>query len=216
VTQGALALAVSLFLFGAAPPQSTQQQTAALQNVPDAPAPAGLDNLADHVKPGAGTAPQPAENTQQTAPPQSQPPANAQQPNTQQEPPVIPKTYEEASQYVIHVPVNYVDVPVTVRDKHHQLVPGLDWRQFKVYEDGQEQHIAFFSTDPLPLSVAFVIDQSLPADIMRKVNQSLGAVAGAFSPADSVAVFTSNSSPEVITTFTGSQGPRRQAARQSA
>jgi len=216
VTQGALALAVSFFLFGAAPQQQPQQQTAAVQNVPDAPAPAGLGNLADQVKPGAGTAPQPADQTQQTQPPQSQPPAGAQEPNAQKEPPVIPKTYEEASNYIIHVPVNFIDVPVTVRDKHHQLVPGLTWRQFKVYEDGQEQHIAFFTTDPYPLSVAFVIDQSLPADIMRKVNQSLGAVAGAFSPADSVAVFTYNSSPELVTTFTGSQGPRLEAALQSA
>jgi VWFA-related protein len=129
---------------------------------------------------------------------------------------VIPKNNQEASQYVIRVPVNYVDVPVTVRDKHHHLVPGLSWRQFKVYEDGQEQHLAFFTTDPYPLSVAFVIDQSLPSDIMRKVNQSLGAVSGAFSPQDSVAVFTYNSSPEMVTTFTGSQGPRLQAALQSA
>jgi len=53
VTQGALALAVSFFLFGAAPQQQPQQQTAAVQNVPDAPTPSGLGDLADHVKPGA-------------------------------------------------------------------------------------------------------------------------------------------------------------------
>lgn len=155
------------------------------------------------------------EQTKQNQPP-TPPAPGAEQPNTQQQPPVIPQTSEEASNFVIRVPVNYVDVPVTVRDKHHQLVPGLTWRQFKVYEDGQEQHIAFFTTDPYPMSVAFVIDQSLPSDIMRKVNQSLGAVAGAFSPADSVAVFTYNSSPEMITTFTGSQGARLQAALQVA
>jgi VWFA-related protein len=118
--------------------------------------------------------------------------------------------------YTIPVSVNYVDVPVTVRDKHHQLVPGLDWRQFKIYEDGQRQNIAVFSVVPYPLSAAFVIDQSLPNDVMRKVNNSLGAVTGAFSPADSVAVFTYNTSPEMITDFTGSQGPRLVAALQSA
>ena len=101
MTQGALALAVSFFLFGAAPQQQPQQQTAAVQNVPDAPAPAGLGNLADQVKPGAGTAPQPAGQTQQTTTPQTQPPAGAQEQNTQKEAPYIPKTYEEASQFTI-------------------------------------------------------------------------------------------------------------------
>jgi VWFA-related protein len=128
----------------------------------------------------------------------------------------MPKSGQDASAFLIRVPVNYVDVPVTVRDKHHQLVAGLTFRQFKVYEDGQRQNIAFFSVDPFPLSVAFVIDQSLPGDIMRKVNDSLGAVAGAFSPADSVAVLTYNTSPEVMTDFTASQGPRLVAALQSA
>ena len=112
--------------------------------------------------------------------------------------------------------VNYVDLPVTVRDKHHQLVAGLTYRQFKVYEDGQRQVIRYFSVDPVAFSVAFVIDQSLPADVMKKVNDSLGAVAGAFSPADSLAVFTYNTSTEMITDFTGSQGPRLVAALQEA
>ncbi|MGH9586714.1 MAG: VWA domain-containing protein [Acidobacteriaceae bacterium] len=224
MTEGALALALSLLLIGAVPQQQTQQNeaqqqsSAAQQVVPDAPAPAGLGDLADHVKPGAGTAPQPAQNTQQNpeAPAPGAPPAGTLPGNSQKTAPIIPKTYQEASNFTIHVPVNYVDVPVTVRDKHHHLVPGLNWRQFKVYQDGQEQHIAFFTTDPYPLSVAFVIDQSLPADIMRKVNQSLGAVSGAFSPQDSVAVFTYNSSPQMVTTFTASQGPRLVAALQSS
>ena len=128
----------------------------------------------------------------------------------------MPKPGETTSGYLIRVPVNYVDVPVTVRDKHHQLVPGLTWRQFKVYEDGQRQVIRYFSVDPQPISAAFVIDQSVPADVMRKVNNSLAAVTGAFSPSDSVAVFTYNTSPEMVTDFTGSQGPRLVAALQSA
>lgn len=224
MTQGSLVLALSLFLFGAAPqqqPSSQQNSSAQQQAVPDAPAPSGLSDLKNQVTPGAGTTPQPVPGSQET--PQSQPsgqqsaPANPSQPdNFQQTPPEMPKPGESGSAFVIHVPVNYVMVPVTVRDKHHQLVAGLTWRQFRIYEDGQRQRIAFFTVDPYPLSVAFVIDQTLPADIMRKVNDSLGAVTGAFSPADSVAVFTYNTSPEKVSDFTGAQGPRLVAALQSA
>jgi VWFA-related protein len=222
-------MALSLFLFGAAPQQQTSSQknsSAQQQSVPDAPAPSGLSTLTNQVTPGEGTAPEPAANAQppqnqnqnQTSPPQSAPPSqpqNQSQPdNFQQPPPEMPKPGEQP--FTIVRSVNYVNVPVTVRDKHHQLVAGLTWREFKIYEDGQRQRIAFFTVDPYPLSVAFVIDQSLPADVMRKVNESLNAITGALSPADSAAVFTYNTSPEMVTDFTGSQGPRLIAALQSA
>jgi VWFA-related protein len=223
VTQGSLVLALSLFLFGAAPqqqPSSQQNSSDQQQSVPDAPTPSGLGDLKGQVRPGSGTTAAPAPGSQ--AAPQGQPPgqttpANPSQPDGfQKTPPEVPKPGENGSAFLIRVPVNYVDVPVTVRDKHHQLVAGLTWREFKVYEDGQRQRIAFFTVDPYPLSVAFVIDQSLPGDVMRKVNESLGAVTGAFSPADSVAVLTYNTSPEVVSDFTGSQGARLLAALQSA
>lgn len=225
VTQGAISFALLFLLSGAAPQQqpssqqnsSTQQQSQ--QNVPDAPAPSVLPDLRDQVTPGSGTTAEPAPGAE--VPPQSRPPAQPSAPatpsqpdNFQQPPPEMPKPGEPA--FTITRSVNYVDVPVTVRDKHHNLVPGLTYRQFKIYEDGQRQNIAVFIRDPIPLSVAFVVDQSVPSDVMRKVNASLSALAGAFSPADSIAVFTYNTSPEMITGFTGSQGPRLVAALQSA
>lgn len=227
MTQGALAIALSLFLLGAAPQQqppapqdsSAQQQAAPADQpaVPDAPAPSGLSDLRDQTTPGSGTTvPSSSQDTTQNppAPDQATSPAHTQPDNFQQPPPEMPKPGEQP--FTIPVRVNYVDVPVTVRDKHHQLVPGLTWRQFKVYEDGQRQVIRFFSVDPLPLSTAFVVDQSLPADVMRKVNNSLSAVTGAFSPSDSVAVFTYNTSPTMVSDFTGAQGTRLVAALETA
>ena len=210
MTQGALAIAFSLFLLGAA--QQQQQQ----QPIPDAPAPSVFPNLKGQVTPGSGTTPESNKAPQDT--PQSQPPAQASPPT-----PPPPDNFQteapesKADQFFTFVRrVNYVDVPVMVRDKHHQLVAGLTWRQFRIFEDGERQPIRFFSVDPLPLSVAFVIDQTLPSDIMRKVNESLNAVTGAFSAADTVAVVTYNNVPSAITDFTGAQGARLPAALQSA
>ncbi|MBW4027772.1 MAG: VWA domain-containing protein [Acidobacteria bacterium] len=204
---------MALFLMG-----GLQQQQ---QSIPDAPAPqpaasspANLSNLKNSVTPGEGTAkdatpdsPQ-SQADQQPAPPPEQAPV-------QQTAPELPVAGQGPS-YTIHVPVNEILVPVTVRDKKGNLVPGLTWRQFRVYEDGQPQRISFFTVDPFPLSVAFVIDASVPADVMHKVNESLAAVPGAFSPADSVAIFTYNTSPTEVTTFTAAEGNRLVAAFQSA
>jgi VWFA-related protein len=113
----------------------------------------------------------------------------------------------------IVVGVNEVIVPVTVRDKHGNLIAGLPPWRFRVYEDGIEQHIAYFTTDAYPLSIAFVIDATLPADVMQKVNQSFTAVTGALTPADSVAVISyAGTSPQLITDFTGAEGSRLPAA----
>jgi VWFA-related protein len=222
--QGALAVLLAFLMLGV--PQQQQQ------SIPDAPAPqpassADLSGIKGQVTPGKGAAP---ETVQQSASPQQAPAGQSQQPTSssdtqsapqqqdnqqQQEAPEILNSQQQ-QHFLIRVPVTYIDVPVTVRDKKHQLVAGLTWRQFKIYEDGVRQKIATFSSDPRALSVAFVIDQSLPSDVMRKVNESLAAVTGAFTPYDSVAVFSYNSSTRMITDFTGAQGARLPAALQSA
>jgi VWFA-related protein len=218
--QGVLAATLAFLMLGGF--QQQQQQS-----IPDAPAPqpAGstdLNNLKNQVAPGKGAGPEavqtpPQANTQPTGSSSSDTQSAPQQDTTpQQEAPEIPKP-GQGPVYTITTGITFVDVPVTVRDKkNHQLVAGLTWRQFKVYEDGVRQRIAFFTVDPFPLSVAFVIDQSLPSDVMAKVNQSLSAVTGAFTPADSVAIFAYNSSTRMVTDFTGAQGARLPAAFQSA
>ena len=104
--------------------------------------------------------------------------------------------------------VNYVEVPVIVKDTKGALVAGLTQRDFKVFENNVRQPISVFSVDPRALSVAFVIDQSLTADVMAKVNDSLGAIQGALTPYDEVAIFTYGNGPKEWTGFTGAQGNR--------
>ncbi len=215
MTQGALAIALSLFLMGAAQTQQQQQP----QSIPDAPAPSGLSDLKGQVTPGSGTIEDTTQQGPQQTPPSSQPPSapgaaatpgSAADEQFQQPPPDTKGPGEKG--FTIVQNVNYIDVPVTVRDKKGQLVAGLTWRQFRVYEDGQRQRISFFTVDPYPLSVAFVIDQGVPSDVMKKVNESLTALTGAFSPADTVAVFTYDTGTTMVTDFTGAQGPRLPAA----
>lgn len=198
--------------------------------IPDAPTPQSnpLGDLKDTIRPGAGTgaapspdaAPAPGVNQVPTQGSSSANPSSsaadqgvaapASTPN-QQETPDLPAAGQGPASTLV-VAVNEVVVPVTVRDKKGALVPAIDWRKFRVFEDGVRQRIVSFTSDPFPLSVAFVVDQSLPADVMNRVNESLSAVTGAFTPADSVAVFGYNSTPRMITDFTGAQGARLNVA----
>jgi VWFA-related protein len=122
----------------------------------------------------------------------------------------MPSAGEGVSKTVtLHVNVNFVEVPVTVKDNKGKLVAGLTYRDFKVFENGQRQPLALFTVDPFPLSIAFVIDQSLTSDVMAKVNNSLGAIQGALTPYDEVAIFSySNGEQNRSGGFTGAQSAR--------
>lgn len=226
-----MALFVVCLLAFAAPAlwaqQSETTQNAPAPSVPAAPAPqsangnrGSLPSLLRNVTPGEGTptgtgstateGKSPVRN--QTAPPQTAPQSSQQSGPA----PVIPAqgTAPSTASYTLRVRTNFVLVPVTVKDKSGQLVTGLTWHDFQVYENGVRQRITFFTEDPFPLSVAFVIDQSLPSDTMRKVNDALSALQGAFAPYDEVAVFTYATHVTQATGFTGAQSQRLTATLQ--
>ncbi len=104
--------------------------------------------------------------------------------------------------------VNFVQVPVTVKDSKGNLVSGLTWRDFTVYENNTRERLNVFSVDPQPLSIAFVIDQTVPSNVMTQVNTSMGSIQGALAPYDEAAVFTYTNGPKEWTGFTGAQSAR--------
>jgi VWFA-related protein len=99
--------------------------------------------------------------------------------------------------------VNFVQVPVTVKDKAGKLVPGLSSLDFKVYEDGQLQQLKFFTADAFPLSAAVVVATDLPSTTMKKVNETLPALVGAFSEFDEVALYRYGHTVAQVSGYTG-------------
>jgi VWFA-related protein len=199
-------------------------------SVPDAPAPQALPPLSGvsgSITPGRGTSSEPAgtssssatsaqQSATQEAPastpsqaPSSQAPSAQGKDEVQTAPPEMPSAGEgvaTTTRFVVNV--NFVEVPVTVKDSNGKLVAGLTYRNFKVYENDTREPLKLFTVDPFPLSVAFVIDQSLTADVMARVNESLGAIQGALTPYDEVAVFSYNNGAQERTGFTGAQSTR--------
>ena len=175
------------------------------QGIPDAPRPQALPS-AEGVAPGKGTTPTSNGDAAPEAAPGSSLAGAAVPPKAddfQTEPPE-----EGVPAFTLRARVNFVQVPFTVKDSKGVLMPGLHWRDVQVFENGYRQRIAVFTVDPFPLSVALVIDQSLPFDTMTKVNNALGAMQGAFTPYDEVAVFSYNNGPKELTKFTAAQGAR--------
>ena len=99
--------------------------------------------------------------------------------------------------------VNAVQIPVTVRDNSGRMVPGLTPGDFTVLEDGVAQRLRFFSSDPFPLSTAVVLQTDLPASTMKKVNNTLPALVGAFTEFDEVAIYRYGHTVSQMTGFSG-------------
>jgi VWFA-related protein len=61
----------------------------------------------------------------------------------------------------IRVQVNEVIVPVTVTDDKNRFVSNLEPQDFRIYDEGKEQKIRFFSRDQKqPVVVGFILDMS--------------------------------------------------------
>lgn len=189
--------------------------------IPNAPTPQTLPDL-NTITPAAPMVPQTLEGESNPdaaaakenggVTPTNKLPSSAptQQPGGQEQAPLIPAPGQAAQDaYTLGVRVDFVQIPFTVKDSKNQFVPDISWRDVRVFENGVRQQIKYWSPDPFPLSVAFVVDQGVTQDTMDKINTSLSALKGAFAPYDEVAVYTySNGAPTEQTTFTAAQSNR--------
>lgn len=152
------------------------------QNIPDAPKPKVPENTGNQFP---GDAPPAPKNTRSddTPPPAATPTPALPTPSQQG----VTTDRNELPKFVVSV--NFVVIPVTVKDSSGKLVAGLTSNDFTVYEDGVPQKLRFFSSDATPLTAAVVVASDLPSTTAKKVNESLPALIGAFSEFDEVALY---------------------------
>lgn len=135
---------------------------------------------------------EPPQPPQQNAP-ETPPPANQAAPTDPQDP-----------RYRLNVNVELVNVTATVLDDQGKYLDGLKLENFKVFEDGEEQKISFFSHDlRVPISVGVLIDSS--GSMRHKLQQALQTVreiALALSPQDEMFVVQFASDVEMRRHFT--------------
>lgn len=211
----AVALAGLIFVQSAAYAQQAVPDAPAAQSqaIPDSPKPQLLPGLSG-VAPGIGATSTSNGDASPTLSPNSDVPqlpgaAKTQIHESEDPAPEIPAAGQGPKVFSLApVNVNFVQTPFTVKDSKGHLVPGIDWREVRIFENGVRQRMAFWSVDPFPLSVALVIDQSVPFDTMTKVNNALSALQGAFAPYDEIAIFTYNNGPQMQTDFTAAQSAR--------
>lgn len=70
----------------------------------------------------------------------------------------LTNTYSQET--TIRVDTDLVMIPVTVRDRDGRYVPNLKREDFRVFENGEEQQVAFFETAEQPVTIFLLLDLS--------------------------------------------------------
>ncbi len=210
----ALILGLTLLLAGAL---AAQQKPDDIPDAPSAtrpippPAPPSMRPGADEeTKPDAPPADGSGVTTGSKELPRSAPDSTDQKPAPPPMPPVrtvpagsVPKDLETGQDlYTITVTTNLVTVPVTVTDREGRLIGGLLPRDFVVLENGQKQTLKFFTSDPFALSAAVIFDTGMADVGLKKVQETLSALQGAFSQFDEVGIYTYSSTVGRVADFT--------------
>ncbi len=116
-------------------------------------------------------------------------------------PPPPPPSAAQGEIYTLVKRVEFVGVPVTVKDDSGRLIEGLLPKDFRLLENGVKQDLKFFTSDPFAISAAIVFDQGMPDVAVRKLNQTFPALEGAFSKYDEVALYTYSSAVRKVKDF---------------
>jgi VWFA-related protein len=92
---------------------------------------------------------------------QSRPANSPSQPADQPPAATKPQAGQNSDASQIRVQVNEVIVPVTVTDEKGRFVSDLDAKDFRIFDEGREQKIEFFTRERgQPVVVGFLVEQS--------------------------------------------------------
>ena len=152
-------------------------------------------------------------SVQQSAPPPVTAPAQApvlsganypnnRQPAQQtQQAPAGPEEVDSSD--VIKVNTTLVTIPVSVMDRDGRYVPNLQKEEFRVWEDGVEQEVAFFQSVDKPFSVVLMLDTSPSTQFrLEDIQDAATSFVNQLRNDDKVMVVSFNDNIKVLSEFT--------------
>ena len=117
---------------------------------------------------------------------------------------------------VIRVDTTLVTLPVSVTDRNGRYIPNLTKEDFRLWEDGVEQQVAFFASVDKPFSVVLMIDTSGSTRFrIEDIQDAAIAFVNQLRPGDQVMVVSFDDDVRVLTEFTGDRGRLRDAIRRT-
>jgi VWFA-related protein len=104
---------------------------------------------------------------------------------------------------VIRVSTTLVTIPVSVMDRDGRYVPNLQKEEFRIWEDGVEQEVAFFQSVDKPFSVVLMLDTSPSTEFrLEDIQNAAITFVNQLRRDDKVMVVSFNDDIKILSEFT--------------
>src|SRR5829696_4704663 len=140
---------------------------------------------------------------------------NNRQPQPQTDPtPSGPEEVDAGD--IIRVSTTLVTIPVSVMDRDGRYVPNLQKEEFRIWEDGVEQEVAFFQSVDKPFSVVLMLDTSPSTQFqLEDIQDAAIAFVNQLRPDDKVMVVSFNDDIKILSEFTTDRTKLQRAINRS-
>jgi Ca-activated chloride channel family protein len=167
------------------------------------------------------SAPQQTQPEQEPAPPTKPPvlgganyPNNRQPESQKDQTPAGPEEVDAGD--IIRVNTTLVTIPVSVMDRDGRYVPNLQKDEFRIWEDGVEQEVAFFQSVDKPFSVVLMLDTSPSTQFrLEDIQDAAISFVNQLRYDDKVMVVSFNDDIKVLTDFTTDRNKLQRAILRS-
>jgi Ca-activated chloride channel homolog len=133
--------------------------------------------------------------------------------------PNAPQTNEvlnDSEDEIVKVETNLITIPVSVFDRNGLYIPNLTEENFKIFENGKEQEIAYFATSEKPFTVVLLIDTSPSTQFkIDEIQDAAIAFVNQLKPHDSVIVIEFDADVDVLTEATTDRQKIHKAIRRA-
>jgi len=117
---------------------------------------------------------------------------------------------------VIRVDTTLVTLPVSVMDRDGKYIPNLRKEDFRLWEDGVEQDVAFFSSVDKPFSLVLMLDTSGSTRFrLEDIQDAAITFVNQLRPDDRVMVVSFDDDVRVLSEFTSDRYRLRDAIRRT-
>ncbi len=113
------------------------------------------------------------------------------------------KATDDLDDDLITVDSTLVSIPVAVHDRNGLYIPNLNKEDFKVFENGIEQELAYFATSEKPFTVVLLLDTSPSTEYrIEEIQEAAKSFVDRLKPQDKVIVIEFDANVHVLTKVT--------------
>jgi Ca-activated chloride channel homolog len=101
---------------------------------------------------------------------------------------------------VVRVSTNLITIPAVVMDRNGRYIPNLRKEDFRIYEDGVEQNLAYFASVERPFTVALMLDVSGSTQSqLTQIREAANTFVSRLRPNDRMMAITFDGQVHVLT-----------------